>query len=169
MGSAGSSPSPMALACLDYEGPHKGLVRQASVVCPSVRLRQRTKLGLVVVGVPTRQGIGVNRYVTIGQHGTDDLSLRTKYPFFLKLSCESSLLTVGGQIIDVNFGLVAIPRIVASGQAGDVALFANGIVGGNEDRAEGFDCARNDGHRAEQTCRPEPELLGLRSRQIAEE
>ena len=58
--------------------------------------------------------------------------------------------------------LVAIPRLVTARQAGDVAFDVDTIGRRDEDRAEDFDCARNDGRRAEQTCRPEPELLRLR-------
>src|ERR1700722_5858699 len=107
--------------------------------------------------------------MTIRQHDTDDLSLRTEKPFSLKLSGEPELFTVRSLVVDVNFGFVAIPRIMAARQALDVALVADAIGRRDQDRAEDFDRAEHDGRRAEETCRPESELLRLRGRQIAEE
>src|SRR5262249_30662885 len=96
--------------------------------------------------------------MVVRKNGADDLTLWTTKFVAFPPSDEGALFAICSLIIDVNFGLVAIPRIVASGQASDVALIANGIVRGNEDRAEDFDCARKLGRRAEQTCRPEPEM-----------
>lgn len=107
--------------------------------------------------------------MTAGKNDADDLSMGANKFVLVPLSDEPSLFAIRGPVIDAKLGLVAIPRIVATGQAFDIALVADGIVRGNEDRAEDFDSTCGDSRRAEQTCRPEPELSRLRARQLAEE
>jgi hypothetical protein len=98
--------------------------------------------------------VELRSHMVAGKNGADDLYLRTNKLVAFPLSNEGALFTVRSLVIDMNFGLVTIPGIVATGQAFDVALMANGIVGGNEDCAEDFDRARNDSRRGEETCRP---------------
>ena len=62
----------------------------------------------------------------------------------------------------MNLRLVAIPRIVTAGETGDVAFDADTIGRRHKDQPEDFDCAGSYSQRSEQ-------MLGLRSRQIAEE
>jgi hypothetical protein len=85
------------------------------------------------------------------------------------LSGEGPLFAVSSLVTDMNLRLVAIPRIVAAGETGDVAFDADTIGRRHKDQPEDFDCAGSYSQRSEQTCRPKAELLGLRSRQIAEE
>ena len=94
-----------------------------------------------------------------GKNGADDLSLWTNKFVTFPPSDEGALFAICSLVIDVNFGLVAIPCIVPALQALDVAFDADAIARRDEDRAKDFDRARNDGRRAEQTCRPQPELL----------
>jgi hypothetical protein len=95
--------------------------------------------------------------------------LRPKKLVAPTLGGEPPLFAISGLIVDVNFGLVAIPCIVPARQALNVAFDADAIVRRNEDQTEDIDRARTNGQWAEETRRPEPELLRLRRRQIAEE